>query len=202
MRCQHRRHQERRRHPVLFHQPQPLSGIEPVLDHVGVARIQVAEHTDGAADVKVRDAHHAHRRRLGRVERCGDARESRAELSVGDADRLGESGCAAGEKDEAVAVIDIFGGRRRGHGMTVQQVGRRKCFGRTRFQQPSRVGLPRNAHVGAFGVGEQTLDLLRGQGGVHQCCRAADPRRTEHGRDGQWAADIDDRDTPSGGPAG
>ncbi len=41
---------------MLLHHAQPLSGVEPILHHIGVARVQVAEYSDGAADVEEGDA--------------------------------------------------------------------------------------------------------------------------------------------------
>ena len=40
---EHGRHEERRRHPMLLHQAQPLAGVEPRLHHIGVARVEGAE---------------------------------------------------------------------------------------------------------------------------------------------------------------
>ena len=115
---------------------------------------------------------------------------------------FGSPGRAAGEQDQAIAVVDIVGRRQRINRPGVQEVGRRKCLRRTGIQQSSGIRIASNANLGAPGAGKQTANLLRRQGRVHQGGRGADPWGTEHRRDRQQASDVDDRDAPACHPAG
>ena len=191
---QHRGHHEGGRHAVLLHNAQPLSGVETRLHHVGIARVEIAQYTDGAADVEERDAHHADRGWFVHAERCCDSSDSRAQLSLGDADGLRQSGGAAGEQDQRVAVVDVLGDRRCVRLFVGQEVRGREHLGQTRINEPADIRLPRNTDRGAPGVLDQSPQLRWRQGWVHQCRRSADPRGAEHRRDRRHASDVDDSD--------
>ena len=111
-----------------------------------------------------------------------------------------EPGRAAGEQDQRVAVVHVFGGRRRGHLPVVQQVGAGERFRQARFKEPVNVRLARDAHRGTLDVLREPLQLRRRQGRIHQCRRSANPRGTEHRRDRQEASDIDDGNSLAGQP--
>src|ERR1700754_1796332 len=99
---------------MLSHYAQPLAGIEPRLHHVGIARVEIAEYADSAADMEERDAHHADGGRPARVERRCDSADSRTQLPLGDADGFRQSGGATGEQDQRVAVVDVLRDRQYG----------------------------------------------------------------------------------------
>ena len=124
--------------------------------------------------------------------------DPRAQLPAGDADRLRESGRAAGEQDQGVAPSAVFGGidglaaRRRRRSPT--RSASVNIVLRPASRSRSAYGLSRDADVGAAGVLQQPPQLRRCQRGVHQRRRGADARRAEHRRDRQQASAVDDGD--------
>ena len=102
---EHRRHQEGRRHPVLLHQAQPLSGVEAGLHHGGVARCKVPSTPMTPPTWKIGTHIMLDGRWRVRVERRGDPVIRALERALADGDRLRQPGRAAGEQDQRVAVV-------------------------------------------------------------------------------------------------
>ena len=78
---------------------------------------------------------------------------ARHQLPVGDADRLRQPGRAAGEQDEAVAIVDVFGGRRCASHWSSRNTSVESTWRYTGFSQPVDVWLPRDPDVCAPGRG-------------------------------------------------